>query len=73
VNPLLTGEEFWQQTPEYARFRLMEGITYADSPDDLDEAVGARMQRQQVLYRTGKSSTSSWPRAHCECGYAHSR
>ncbi len=42
------------QTPEYARFRLMEGITYAESPDDLDEAVAARMQRQQVLYRTGK-------------------
>jgi transcriptional regulator with XRE-family HTH domain len=42
------------QTPEYARFRLREGITYDESPDDLDEAVGARMQRQQVLYRTGK-------------------
>ena len=42
------------QTPEYARFRLMEGITYDESPDDLDDAVAARMQRQQVLYRTGK-------------------
>jgi len=42
------------QTPEYARFRLMEGITYDESPDDLDEAVAARMQRQQLLYRPGK-------------------
>lgn len=42
------------QTPEYARFRLREGIAYDDSPDDLDDAVAARMQRQQVLYRTGK-------------------
>ena len=42
------------QTPEYARSRLTEGITYDESLDDLDDAVGARMQRQQVLYRTGK-------------------
>jgi transcriptional regulator with XRE-family HTH domain len=42
------------QTPEYARYRLLEGIEYDGAPDDLDEAVGARMQRQQILYRTGK-------------------
>jgi transcriptional regulator with XRE-family HTH domain len=42
------------QTPEYARYRLAEGIEYDGAPDDLDEAVGARMQRQQILYRTGK-------------------
>ncbi len=42
------------QTPEYARYRLAEGVEYDGAPDDLDEAVGARMQRQQVLYRTGK-------------------
>jgi transcriptional regulator with XRE-family HTH domain len=42
------------QTPEYARYRLREGIEYDGAPDDLDEAVGARMQRQQILYRTGK-------------------
>jgi transcriptional regulator with XRE-family HTH domain len=42
------------QTPEYARFRLAEGIEYDEAPDDLDEAVAARMHRQQVLYRTGK-------------------
>nr|WP_262391549.1 helix-turn-helix transcriptional regulator [Nocardiopsis sp. CNR-923] len=42
------------QTPGYARSRLMEGITYDGSPDDLDDAVAARMQRQQVLYRSGR-------------------
>lgn len=42
------------QTPEYARYRLTESITYDESPDDLDDAVAARMQRQQVLYRSGK-------------------
>ncbi|GII86600.1 transcriptional regulator [Sphaerisporangium siamense] len=42
------------QTPEYARFRLAEGISAHAAPDDLDEAVAARMQRQQVLYATGK-------------------
>jgi transcriptional regulator with XRE-family HTH domain len=42
------------QTPEYARYRLAEGVEYDGAPDDLDEAVGARMQRQQILYRTGR-------------------
>ncbi len=42
------------QTPEYARYRLAEGIEWDGAPDDLDEAVGVRMQRQQILYRTGK-------------------
>ncbi|HEY7147437.1 MAG TPA: helix-turn-helix transcriptional regulator [Streptosporangiaceae bacterium] len=42
------------QTPEYARYRLLEGIEYDGAPDDLDEAIGARMQRQQILYRSGK-------------------
>jgi transcriptional regulator with XRE-family HTH domain len=42
------------QTPEYARYRLAEGVEYDGAPDDLDEAVGVRMQRQQILYRTGK-------------------
>ena len=42
------------QTPEYARYRLAEGIEYDGAPDDLDEAVGVRMQRQQILYRSGK-------------------
>jgi transcriptional regulator with XRE-family HTH domain len=42
------------QTPEYARFRLAEGVEYDGAPDDLDDAVAARMMRQQVLYRAGK-------------------
>lgn len=42
------------QTPEYARYRLGEGLEEIGAADDLDEAVAARMQRQQVLYRTGK-------------------
>ncbi|MGO9163086.1 MAG: helix-turn-helix domain-containing protein [Streptosporangiaceae bacterium] len=42
------------QTPDYARQRLAEGIEYDGAPDDLDEAVAVRMQRQQVLYRSGK-------------------
>jgi len=42
------------QTPEYARYRLAEGIEQNGSPDDLDEAVAMRMHRQQQLYRSGK-------------------
>jgi transcriptional regulator with XRE-family HTH domain len=42
------------QTPEYARYRLAEGVEYDGAPDDLDEAVGVRMQRQQILYHSAK-------------------
>jgi transcriptional regulator with XRE-family HTH domain len=42
------------QTPEYARHRLAEAVTFDGAPDNLDEAVAARMSRQQVLYRRGK-------------------
>lgn len=42
------------QTPGYARYRLAEGVDYDGAPDDLDEAVGVRMQRQQILYRSDK-------------------
>jgi transcriptional regulator with XRE-family HTH domain len=42
------------QTPEYARHRLAEGVQRLGAPDDLDEAVAARMQRQQIIYRPGK-------------------
>ena len=42
------------QTPGYARYRLAEGVAYDGAPDDIDEAVGIRMQRQQILYRSGK-------------------
>lgn len=42
------------QTPEYARYRLAESLEEVGAVDDIDEAVAARMQRQQVLYRPGK-------------------
>ena len=42
------------QTPEYARYRLAERLEDIGAPDDVDDAVAARMQRQQVLYRSGK-------------------
>jgi transcriptional regulator with XRE-family HTH domain len=42
------------QTPEYARYRLAESLEDIGAADDVDEAVAARMQRQQILYRTGK-------------------
>jgi transcriptional regulator with XRE-family HTH domain len=42
------------QTPEYARCRLAESLEEIGAADDIDEAVGARMQRQQVLYRPNK-------------------
>jgi len=42
------------QTPEYARYRLGEALEEIGAPDDVDDAVAARMQRQQVLYRAGK-------------------
>ncbi|WP_053208200.1 helix-turn-helix domain-containing protein [Jiangella muralis] len=42
------------QTPDYARARLAEAITHDGAPDDLDDAVAARMERQHVLYQPGK-------------------
>jgi len=42
------------QTGEYARYRLAESLDDIGAADDIDEAVGARMQRQHVLYRPGK-------------------
>jgi transcriptional regulator with XRE-family HTH domain len=42
------------QTPEYARYRLAERLEEIGAPDDVDDAVAARMTRQQVLYRPGK-------------------
>jgi transcriptional regulator with XRE-family HTH domain len=42
------------QTPEYARYRLAESLAEIGAADDVAEAVGARMQRQQVLYQPGK-------------------
>jgi transcriptional regulator with XRE-family HTH domain len=42
------------QTPEYSRYRLTENLEEIGAVDDVDEAVAARMQRQQVLYRSGR-------------------
>jgi transcriptional regulator with XRE-family HTH domain len=38
------------QTAEYARIRLMQGARLYNAPDDVDEAVAIRMNRQQVLH-----------------------
>ncbi|WP_433655653.1 helix-turn-helix domain-containing protein [Nocardia sp. CA-128927] len=42
------------QTAEYARAILKNVIEFYDIPDDLDEGVSKRMERQQVLYRRNK-------------------
>jgi transcriptional regulator with XRE-family HTH domain len=42
------------QTSEYARAMLSERLDDIAGVDDVDDAVAARMQRQQVLYRAGK-------------------
>ncbi len=43
------------QTPEYARHRFGEALEeIGAAPDDLDDAVAARMRRQQMLYRSGR-------------------
>jgi transcriptional regulator with XRE-family HTH domain len=38
------------QTAEYARIRLTQGARLFNAPDDVDEAVAIRMNRQQVLH-----------------------
>lgn len=42
------------QTAEYARYRLVERLEDIGAPDDVDDAIAARMNRQHVLYRTSK-------------------
>ena len=42
------------QTPEYARARFAEGIRRLKLPNDINEAVAMRMQRQDILYRPDK-------------------
>jgi transcriptional regulator with XRE-family HTH domain len=42
------------QTPEYARARFAQVVMVHKVPNDLNEAVRARMQRQEVLYRPDK-------------------
>ncbi|MCZ4123322.1 helix-turn-helix transcriptional regulator [Streptomyces sp. H39-S7] len=42
------------QTPEYARARFAEGIRRFKLPNDINEAVAGRVQRQDTLYRPDK-------------------
>ena len=42
------------QTPDYARCMLSKGARLHGAPDDVDEAVAVRLQRQELLYRPGK-------------------
>lgn len=42
------------QTPEYARAMLEFWIRFLHSPNDIDEAVAVRMERQQVVRRGGR-------------------
>ncbi|MGK8509392.1 helix-turn-helix domain-containing protein [Nocardia asiatica] len=39
------------QTAEYAEAKLRRGIEFHQVPDDVDEAVSKRMERQRVLYQ----------------------
>ena len=44
------------QTPDYSRYRMLEAVRlHGSDPDKVEEAVGARMRRQEVLYDTRKS------------------
>ena len=42
------------QTAEYARARFAEGIRRLRLPNDINDAVAARVQRQEILYRPDK-------------------
>jgi len=42
------------QTAAYAHAILSKGARLHGAPDDVDEAVAVRMQRQELLYRPGK-------------------
>lgn len=39
------------QTPQYAEARLTEGLDFLEISDDVDAAIQARMERQQILYK----------------------
>lgn len=42
------------QTPAYARARMSRIVAFAGLPDDVEEAVAARMARQHVVYEGGR-------------------
>lgn len=43
------------QTPEYARALFSRAVTVHKVPNDVNDAVAKRMQRQEMLYRTDKA------------------
>ena len=43
------------QTPDYARHVLLHNAELMQTPRDTDEAVRARIQRQEVLYEAGRT------------------
>jgi transcriptional regulator with XRE-family HTH domain len=44
------------QTPDYARYRALEGVRlYGTHESKIEEVVAARMRRQEVLYDTSKT------------------
>ncbi len=42
------------QTPGYAHFRFVQSVSVFKTHNDIDEAVRARVQRQDILYRADK-------------------
>ena len=55
VNVELTFIPGLLQTPDYARYRLREAMRASgDDESRLEEAVGARMRRQEILYEPGR-------------------
>jgi transcriptional regulator with XRE-family HTH domain len=51
------------QTAEYARARFDESVRRLKGPNDADEAVAARLRRQEILYRPGKQFHIVMPEA----------
>jgi hypothetical protein len=46
----------WLQTPEYARYRMLDAVANCGFAEDgVDAAVTTRMQRQQVIYEPGRT------------------
>jgi transcriptional regulator with XRE-family HTH domain len=48
------------QTADYAAAMLSFWIKFLDTPDDLESAVAARMERQRVIYQRGKRFSPYW-------------
>ena len=61
------------QTAEYARARFAEGIRRLKLPNDINDAVAARVQRQEILYRPDKRFHFCSPKPRCASGSARPR